>query len=145
MFTEDRTLDIPKLTQSAAEGNATDQYALGIAYYKGIGVNINIAQAIDLLQQSANNGFASALTVLGDIFSDALYNENNAVTAEQFYLKAVECGEYDAAVELAEIYEREYLKNPSALLAKKINFLIDKAQETDALFAVNKLKKLLNN
>lgn len=145
MFTEDRFYDIPKLTLGAAEGNAADQYALGIAYYKGIGVNVDITRAIELLQQAESNGFASALTVLGDIYSDALYNGNNAVTAENYYLKAVECGDYDAAVELSQIYERNYLINPDALLAEKINSLIKKAEEINAVTVVNVLKKLINN
>jgi hypothetical protein len=60
---------IEQLKILAENDNAKAQYELGLAYYKGAGVDYNLSTAIDLWQKSADKNYAPAIHDLASLYN----------------------------------------------------------------------------
>lgn len=86
-------VDIGKLQQGAAAGNAYDQLNLGAAYDNGIGVTRDIDKALYWYQKAAEQGVAEAQFNLAHLM---VSEEMSAVVAAEWMRKAAEQGMVDA-------------------------------------------------
>ena len=78
-----------KLTYS---GSALDRYNLGTRYYKGIGVEKDVNEAVSLFRSAANDGFAAAQFSLAMCYQAGEGVEENPEEAVKFYQLAAEQG-----------------------------------------------------
>ena len=59
--------DDPFLQEHAEQGNRTDQYLLGMSYYRGVGVSKSIKKGITWLERAAGQGSGDAQFMMGRI------------------------------------------------------------------------------
>lgn len=95
------TVDIAKLQQGAAAGNAYDQLNLGAAYDNGIGVERDIDKALQWYQKAAEQGLAEAQFNLAHLM---VTEEISAVAAAEWMRKAADQGMTDAEYLMGIIY-----------------------------------------
>lgn len=98
---EQAAVDISKLLQGAAAGNAYDQLNLGAAYDNGIGVARDIDQALHWYQKAAEQGVAEAQFNLAHLL---VTEEISAVAAAEWMRKAALQGMTDAEYLMGVIY-----------------------------------------
>jgi TPR repeat protein len=94
-------VDIARLQQAAAAGNAYDQLNLGAAYDNGIGVKRDIDKALQWYQKAAEQGVAEAQFNLAHLL---VTEEISAVAAAEWMEKAAQQGLTDAEYLLGVIY-----------------------------------------
>ncbi len=94
-------VDISRLQQGAASGNAYDQLNLGAAYDNGIGVSRDIDQALYWYQKAAEQGVAEAQFNLAHLLVE---QEMSATVAAEWMRKAAEQGMVDAEYLMGVIY-----------------------------------------
>mgnify|MGYP003389813997 FL=1 len=63
----DKTFE--QIYQLAQQGEAQDQYSLGLAYDLGLGVDKDLSKAFEWYQKSANQGYAKAQYNLGIFYA----------------------------------------------------------------------------
>ena len=91
-----RTVNISALKSSAAKGDPRAQYVLACCYLQGRGVDPNFTNAIDLLEKSAGQGFASAQFALGRIYYADKSERHDPKNALVFLKMAVDNGHQPA-------------------------------------------------
>ncbi len=103
----ERNKQAVKLFQQAANsGNKLASFMLGYAYYRGFSVERDNYTAFSLIKIAADEGaeFDEAQYVLAEMFANGYGTVQNYVNAVSFYAKAVDQGNTDAYMELAQIY-----------------------------------------
>jgi len=86
-------------------GNVNAHYALGVAYSKGTGVEVNSTKAIDHLNVAANHGIPGAFNTLGFIHNRGIgETPANQTKARNFVNKAAELGSVEAIANLGVLY-----------------------------------------
>lgn len=81
----------------AAElGHVESQYVLGISYYRGEGVEVNLEEAAYWYEQAANQEHADAQNALGSMYEKGEGVTANQFTADYWYNKAAENGQTDS-------------------------------------------------
>jgi TPR repeat protein len=88
------------LFQAALQGDASAQNSLGYFYENGIGIEADAAKAESWYRRAARNGDPCACSNLGVNYRNAGNNRR----AIFWFKKAVEQGDSDVAVTLAELY-----------------------------------------
>lgn len=109
-------------TLSANQGHKTALNNLGIAYKNGNGVNKDLVKATEYIRKSAEQGYANAQLVYGDMFRDGevwFQTEPDSISGESFLInakpnierakewweKALKNGNDNAKSRLEKIYE----------------------------------------
>lgn len=114
--------------KAAEQGNSDGQFALGMCYYKGTGVEQDFTKAVHWLEKSAKQGNASAKKALGLIYenkSSALSRVLPRETLARIYEESAELGIAAAQYRTAEIYHKG--KNGKAKDITKAIYWYEKA------------------
>jgi len=116
--------DIPKsieiLEKLCERNNPIAQYSLGIAYNRGLGVDINDSIAFGLLEQSAEQGYAPALADLGKLYCEGTYFFDRDYTkAMELLLRADKQGFAFAQFYIGMMYENGWGVKKSMYKANK--------------------------
>ena len=88
------------LEAAAASGNATAQFQLGRAYFRGEGVPADNAKAIEWISQSAEKGNPDALTSLGFFYSQGVVFEKDESKAIEWFRKGAAAGSVQSQLNL---------------------------------------------
>lgn len=80
------------LESAAASGNATAQFELGRAYFRGEGFPADKAKAQEWILKSANQGNLDAITTMGYFYSQGLVLEKDEAKAVEWFRKGAEAG-----------------------------------------------------
>ena len=97
---------VAELYQKAADqGNANDQYNLGVAYLRGDGVPKDFDKARELFQKAADQGNADGQDYLGVLYARGDGVPKNPGKAAEFFQKAADQGNADAQFNLGLLYE----------------------------------------
>lgn len=88
------------LEAAAASGNATAQFQLGRAYFRGEGVPADNAKAIEWISQSAEKGNPDALTSLGFFYSQGVVFEKDEAKAIEWFRKGAAAGSVQSQLNL---------------------------------------------
>ena len=78
--------------QSAEDGNAEAQYKLGRCYAKGLGVEIDMVEAVRWFTLAAEQGMAMAQCALGNCYYYGYGVDHDCMKAVEWYAKAAERG-----------------------------------------------------
>ena len=95
---------IDQLQQSADNGSAGAQIALGICYYYGRGVNQNYEEAVKWFRKAAEQENAAAYSNLGVCYEKGRGVERNAEEAAKWYRKAANQENATAQTNLGNCY-----------------------------------------
>lgn len=79
-----------ELESSAASGNATAQFELGRAYFRGDGLATDKAKAHKLILKSAEQGNPDAITTMGYFYSQGIILEKDEAKAVEWFRKGAE-------------------------------------------------------
>ena len=122
---------IQLLATGAANGNATDQYALGNLYFNGQFVQPNPQTAVYWLRREAEQGHALAQSSLGYAYFSGIGISQDYKKAVYWRTKAAEQGETNAQTALGNMYlsGQGIPKNPK----KAVYWLKKAAKEGHAL------------
>ena len=91
--------------KDAQKGHKIAQYNIGIYYYNGTGgVSRNYEKAVEWFRKSANQGYASAQSALGQIYSDGNGVPKDYSMAVYWYTKAAAQGHDGAQNNLGVLY-----------------------------------------
>ena len=127
------------LFQKAAEQNdISAQLNLGYFYDEGIGTSINKTKALYWYTKAAENGNSSGYSNIAFLFKD----QGDCSTAEKYFLKAIEAGDGDAALELAKLYLNDTRQDNSDMAEKYLKVALNSKEITPA--SVEEATKLLN-
>ena len=86
-------------------GHVNAHYALGVAYSKGTGVEVNSTKAIDHLNYAADRGVPGAFNTLGFIHNRGIGEvPKNQTKANIYITKAAELGSTEAIANLGVLY-----------------------------------------
>ena len=88
--------DINSLYQAAKNGNASAQYQLAEAYFRGNGIGQDYQQARYWYQQAAEQNLVEAQYTLGMMYYQGAGTEKNYVQAEYWFTRAAENGDANA-------------------------------------------------
>jgi TPR repeat protein len=80
------------LEAAAASGNATAQFELGRAHYRGEGAAKDHAKAVEWIRRSAEQGHADAMASMGFFCSQGIGVEKNEAAAIEWFRKGAEAG-----------------------------------------------------
>jgi TPR repeat protein len=83
---------IPELEAAASTGNATAQFQLGRAYFRGEGVAADKAKAHEWILKSAGQGNPDAITSMGYFYSQGAVLEKDEAKAIEWFRKGAEAG-----------------------------------------------------
>jgi len=83
---------VSDLEYSAASGNATAQFQLGRAYFRGDGVAADKAKAHEWILKSAEQGNPDAITTMGYLYSQGIVLEKDEAKAIEWFRKGAEAG-----------------------------------------------------
>ena len=78
--------------QSAEDGNAEAQYQLGRCYANGLGVEIDMVEAVRWFTPAAEQGMAMAQYALGNCYYYGYGVDNDCMKAVEWYVKAADRG-----------------------------------------------------
>ena len=90
-------------SDTATDSNNTAKFMLGYAYYKGIGVEQNYYEAVNLIRDAANADFDEAQYVFATIYMNGEGIAQNYGNAVKYYRMAIAQGNVQAMMDLAEI------------------------------------------
>ena len=96
---------IVQLQQSAENGRAGAQTALGVCYYDGRGVEQNYEEAVKWYRKAAEQGTAAAQNNLGLCYRNGRGVEQNDEEAVKWYRKAAEQGNVSSQFNLGLSYD----------------------------------------
>ena len=88
------------LESEAATGNATAQFQLGRAYFRGEGAPADNAKALEWISRSAEQGNPDALASLGFFYFQGVVFEKDEAKAIEWFRKGAEAGSAKAALNL---------------------------------------------
>jgi TPR repeat protein len=77
----------------AEQGDANAQFKLGSCYQRGVGVDINVAAAIEWYRKSAVQGYPSGQNALGACYSNGVGVDKNRKIALDWFKKAAAQGD----------------------------------------------------
>jgi TPR repeat protein len=86
------TTPLTKLETSAASGNATAQFELGRAYFRGEGLASDKAKAHEWILKSAEQGNPDAITTMGYFYSTGIVLEKDEAKAVEWFRKGADAG-----------------------------------------------------
>jgi TPR repeat protein len=81
-----------ELESSAASGNATAQFQLGRAYFRGEGFPVDKSKAHEWILKSAEQGNPDAITTMGYFYSQGIVLEKDEAKAIEWFRKGAEAG-----------------------------------------------------
>lgn len=93
-----------KCKTQAEKGDPLAQYALGMGYFAGVGVEVDPARGVSWLRKSADQGHAPAQLELGTCYAKGKGVERNEAEAVQWFRKAADQGNPRAQFELGYCY-----------------------------------------
>ncbi len=88
--------DINSLYQAAQNGNASDQYQLADAYFRGNGIQQDYQQAGYWYQKAAEQNLVEAQYTLGMMYYQGAGTEKDYVQAEYWFTRAADNGDVNA-------------------------------------------------
>ncbi len=68
-------------------------YAIGMMYYKGLGVEKNIKKTFIYAKKAGDGGYSTAYIALGGLYLKGIGTEVNFETSEKYYRKAISMGD----------------------------------------------------
>ena len=68
-------------------------YAIGMMYYKGLGVEKNIKETFKYAKKAGDGGYSTAYIALGGLYLKGIGTEIDFLTAEKYYRKAISMGD----------------------------------------------------
>ena len=86
------TTPFTELEASAASGNATAQFKLGRAYFRGDGLAFDKAKAHEWILKSAEQGNPSAINTMGYFYCQGIVLEKDEAKAIEWFRKGAEAG-----------------------------------------------------
>jgi TPR repeat protein len=93
--------------RAADKGNAGAQYVMAQTYMEGwFGADRRPQDAVSLFRRSAEQGFPAAEVVMGNLYFEGKLLSKDRTQAAEWYLKAADNEEAEAALSLALMYER---------------------------------------
>ncbi len=84
--------EVSELESSAASGNATAQFQLGRAYFRGEGFPVDKSKAHEWILKSAEQGNPDAITTMGFFYSQGIVLEKDEAKAIEWFRKGAEAG-----------------------------------------------------
>lgn len=98
-----RAFEIYRL--ASTYGHPAAQYALGLMYYRGEGVNANRDQAVRWLMLAARKRFAPAEALLGDMYWDGDFVRQDRIRALMWYILAHQSAKPEENPEIFDRYD----------------------------------------
>lgn len=95
-----KAIPIAELESIAASGNATAQFQLGRAYYRGDGVPADKTKAQEWISKSAEQGNPDAITSMGFFYSQGIVVEKDEAKAVEWFRKGAESGSVQSQLNL---------------------------------------------
>lgn len=90
----------------AEQGHPKAQYALGVMYFEGKGVNKDYAEAMKWFRKSAEQGIPEGYSALGGMYADGVGTNKDFTEAAKWFRKAAELGQPFAQEALGTLYGR---------------------------------------
>ena len=107
----EESIKIEQFKELAEQGNADAQYALGLCYGVGAGVEKDAVESVKWVRKAAEQGNANAQFVLGCCYEIGEGVEKDAVEAVKWYSKAAEQGNANAKEKLTKVGEAAEERN----------------------------------
>ena len=104
VWDKDYKLALSALKPLAEQGHASAQSNLGYLYENGLGVPIDLSEAMRWYRQSAEQGNSYSQTRLGYLFERGLGVPRNDTLAAQWFAKSAEAGDEQGQSWLASMY-----------------------------------------
>jgi TPR repeat protein len=95
---------LKSLRASAERGDADAQGSLGVMYHEGLGVKLDLGEAVKWFRRSAEQGLATSQYNLGYLYEKGEGVEKNLTTASDWYRKAADQGDAAAQASLGALY-----------------------------------------
>ena len=102
----------------AEQGQAREQYTLGLMYANGVGVAQNFQQALHWYMKAAENGYAPAQYILGNKYATGAIVKQDFLKSFSWYLKAAEQGYPKALLRLGQFYASPHAEISRACIVK---------------------------
>lgn len=99
-----QALDLPELIKNAERGDLKQQFNLGQYYAKGIGGNVDYAQAFKWFEKAAKNGLAEAQLNLAVLYLVGDGVKKNEKKGLEWLVKSANSGYVDAQYGLGKLY-----------------------------------------
>ncbi len=121
---EDKAQYFSEVKQKAEEENPLAQYMLGLAYYAGLGTEVNKSEAVNWFEKSSLNGEASGEFpfVSEVLFSENTYDVEKKKRAAEMLVKFADSGEDWAINTLLDIYGEGSIDGIEIDLKKALGF-----------------------
>lgn len=129
---------------SAEKGNSIAKFMLGYAYYKGFVVEKNYVEAFKLIKESAlsKGKLDEAQLILAEMFASGHGTVQNYSNSVKMYREAVNQGNFEAYVKLANIYQEGKMYPQNLVLAHALYNIASVDNPQAATFRDNISKKL---
>ena len=129
---------------SAEKGNSIAKFMLGYAYYKGFVVEKNYVEAFKLIKESAlsKGKLDEAQLILAEMFASGHGTVQNYSNSVKMYREAVNQGNFEAYVKLANIYQEGKMYPQNLVLAHALYNIASVNNPQAAIFRDNISKKL---
>lgn len=129
---------------SAEKGNSIAKFMLGYAYYKGFVVEKNYVEAFKLIKESAlsKGKLDEAQLILAEMFASGHGTVQNYSNSVKMYREAVNQGNFEAYVKLANIYQEGKMYPQNLVLAHALYNIASVNNPQAATFRDNISKKL---
>ncbi|TVQ82131.1 MAG: sel1 repeat family protein [Micavibrio sp.] len=108
-------------SMAAGRGDSSSLNNLGYFYDHGIGISKNTNKAFQLYKKAARSGSVAAYNNIGIIYKD----KNNFERARFWFLKALNVGDGEAALDLAKLYLKRNTKGDMASAERYLRLAID--------------------
>ena len=92
----------------AEQGDPEAQYDLGLMFYYGEGVSLDLQQAVKWVTESAENGFAYAQLFLGGLYFEGKGVNQDYEASVKWYFRAAQKGNVDAEYDMGYMYENGF-------------------------------------
>jgi hypothetical protein len=92
LHADDPTAAVSELEAAASSGNATAQFQLGRAFFRGNGVAADKAKAHEWILKSAEQGNPDAITSMGYFYSQGVVLEKDEAKSIDWFRKGAEAG-----------------------------------------------------
>jgi TPR repeat protein len=129
---------------SAEKGNSIAKFMLGYVYYKGFVVEKNYVEAFKLIKESAlsKGKLDEAQLILAEMFASGHGTVQNYSNSVKMYREAVNQGNFEAYVKLANIYQEGKMYPQNLVLAHALYNIASVDNPQAATFRDNISKKL---
>lgn len=126
-------MTLEELEVLSDEDNYEASHIIGRRYHEGIGVDIDLEEAVYYYEMGQENNYSKSLTNLGNMYRGGEYFPANIIKAIKLYCQAIENGSINSLYNLAQVflYEENVLDLEEGI--RLLNEAISKGSEASVL------------